>query len=132
MLRLNPDDGQGLRLELVSWLLCEGRDSEAGEILSRYRDEPMAYWLYSQALLIFWREGPSNRANRALEAAMKANRFAPLYLLERKKLPAWPPDEYVIGEESEAAVYASLALEAWRATSWAREWLATSFFWFRP
>ncbi|SMB98243.1 ST7 protein [Thermanaeromonas toyohensis ToBE] len=130
MLRLNPGDNQGLRYELINWLLYEGRDKEARALLNSYKGDPTAFWLYSEALWLFRHEGPSNRANRALKEAMEENDFVPSYLLGKKKLPRHLPEAYVLGEESEAIVYADLALEVWRHTPGAREWLATSFFWF--
>lgn len=47
---------------------------------------------------------------------MEENLFVPQYLLEKKKLPKRLPDAYVLGDESEAIVYADLAIEAWRLT----------------
>jgi len=131
LLRLNPGDNQGLRYELVNWLLCEERDKEARALLNTYKGEATAFWLYSEALWLFRQEGPSNRANRALKEALKENHFVPQYLLEKKKLPQKLPEAYMLGDESEAMVYADLAMEAWRSTPWAREWLATAYFWFK-
>jgi tetratricopeptide (TPR) repeat protein len=130
MLRLNPNDNQGVRYELINWLLIEGRDKEARELLNRYSGDPTALWRYPEALWLFRREGPTNRANRALKKALEANAHVPPYLLGKRKLPREMPDYYVVGDESEAVIYAASALEAWAKTPWAREWLATAYFWY--
>ena len=42
LLRLNPNDNQGVRLLLVPRLLAEGRDAEAAEVLAAYPDDVSA------------------------------------------------------------------------------------------
>ena len=126
MLRLNPGDNQGVRYTLANWLLGEGDDEALGKLLDQYKDDAMAGWAYSRALLQFRRKGASVQANTALKKAIQANRFVPAYLLGRKRLPRQMPDYIGLGDENEAIDYAVGAIESWAKTPGALEWLATS------
>jgi tetratricopeptide (TPR) repeat protein len=50
MLRLNPNDNQGVRYTLASWLLDLDRHDELAELLQRYTEDT-ANWAYTRALL---------------------------------------------------------------------------------
>ena len=47
LLRLNPNDNQGVRHVLVSWLLLLDRERELAELLAQY-DETQATWAYTR------------------------------------------------------------------------------------
>jgi tetratricopeptide (TPR) repeat protein len=123
MLRLNPNDNQGIRDLLATALVEMARDEELGELLERYEDEAGATWAYTRALWMFRREGATEGANAALEEAMEANPFVPLYVLGEKKLPNTAPPLVGLGEESEAIHYFAEALTGWLRTPGAIEWL---------
>lgn len=124
MLRLNPNDNQGIRYILVSRLLSAMRDAEAAELLREYEDDASAEWVYAQALLSFRKNGDCDESRNALGEAMKYNKHAPEYLLGIKKIPRSLPDYIGFGDENEAIAYAEANIGAWRATSGAIEWLA--------
>ena len=124
MLRLNPNDNQGLRYILMDWLQDEGDDQALGELLHRYEGDYSAQWLYTNALWRYRREGPKRKANRALKDALEENRFVPDYLLGRKRIPRRLPEYISFGGEDEAQSYAAGAVEAWRRTEGALAWLA--------
>lgn len=123
MLRLNPNDNQGIRYILVNRLLATGRDDEVGELLVQFEEDASAGWSYSRALWLFRREGMSTEANSALEGAVKINPHVPDFLLGKKKLPKMPPPFIGFGDESEAVDYALEALALWRRTNGALQWL---------
>ncbi len=123
MLRLNPNDNQGIRDLLATALLEMGRDEELGGLLERYGEDAGATWAYTRALWTFRREGASEKANAALEDAVEANPFVPLYVLGEKKLPNVSPHLIGLGEESEAIHYFAEALTGWLRTPGAIEWL---------
>lgn len=125
MLRLNPNDNQGIRDLLMPCLIETQRDEEAEKLFRQYKDDGMAVWMYSRALLDFRKHGDSPVANRALEAAIKENRFIPPYLLGRKKLPRRLPGHYGYGDVNEAVLYAFGNQRAWQAMPGAMEWLGT-------
>jgi tetratricopeptide (TPR) repeat protein len=123
MLRLNPNDNQGIRYLLVNRLLETGRDDEVGELLAQFEEDASAGWSYSRALWLFRREGASTKANSALEGAVKDNPHVPDFLLGKKKLPKTAPPFIGFGDESEAVDYALDALALWRRTNGALQWL---------
>jgi tetratricopeptide (TPR) repeat protein len=123
MLRLNPNDNQGIRDLLATALVEMARDEELGELLERYEDDAGATWAYTRALWRFRREGATEKANAILEDALEANPFVPLYVLGEKKLPNTAPPLMGLGKESEATHYFAEALTGWLRTPGAIEWL---------
>lgn len=124
MLRLNPDDNQGIRYLLIDALLELGRETDADALLKRYKDDGSAHWTWSAALLAFRRTGNSAPANKALAKAVKANGHVAAYLLGKKPLPATLPGFIGMGDESEAVSYVHYAVDAWDAAPAAKGWVA--------
>jgi tetratricopeptide (TPR) repeat protein len=122
LLRLNPNDNQGNRFEFARVLLKEGADEELGELLDRYKEDETAAWLYTRALWIFRKEGPSRWASGALVKAFKQNPFVPLYLIQVDQIPDEPPDYIELGGESEAIEYIGLNGMTWLDTDGAIPW----------
>lgn len=121
LLRLNPNDNQGIRYHLINYLLVEEMNNDAEELLSNYK-EATCFMQYSETLLAF----RSNRARKAAESlrnAIESNRYVPAYLLGAKPVPYAVPDDYTWGSEEEAMIYASVALQAWKTTPSALTWL---------
>ena len=124
MLRLNPNDNQGIRYILANCLLDAGQEQELEKLLEQYGDDIAATWPYTRALLLYRQEGPSSRAKKALSEAKTCNRFVPLYLLGKKQLPRHLPEYVGIGDENEAIAYVADALEIWQKTPGALNWLS--------
>ena len=122
LLRLNPNDNQGVRKILVGHLIELGRDADAQALLARY-DEENAWMSYARALLVFRREGDGLNAQRALARAREVNRYVPAYLTGKKPLPRFLPRHHGFGDEAEAMCYAAEGLAAWHATRDAMMWL---------
>jgi tetratricopeptide (TPR) repeat protein len=123
MLRLNPNDNQGIRYVLAQCLVGEGEEKNFEKLLDQYPDDCAASWLYTRALWAFRREGEVKRTNRFLKEALKVNRFVPAYLLGNKKLPNQLPAYIGLGDDSEAVEYAAEAIDLWRKTEGALDWL---------
>ncbi len=122
MLRLNPNDNQGIRDLLMPCLIVMGRDKEAEKLFNQYEDS-LATWVYSRALLDFRRIGDSEISRKSLKIAVKKNKYVPAYLLGRKKIPKSLPEYYSPGDESEAIAYTKENLEAWKIIPGALDWL---------
>lgn len=122
MLRLNPNDNQGHRYTLASWLLNLDQDDELAKLLKQY-EEGSASWTYTETLLAFRQQGDTPAARKQLKKAQKANPHVPSYLLSEQPLPQEQPPYYSPGEESEAIIYAAGGLSAWRSTPGAITWL---------
>jgi tetratricopeptide (TPR) repeat protein len=123
MVRLNPNDNQGIRYLLLALLLEIGREDDAAELLQEYEDEWSAVWLYTRTLLGFRQHGASTRANKALAEALKENPHVPTYLTGKKRIPNTLPPLIGMGDEDEAIAYASDHLNHWRRTPGAIAWL---------
>ncbi len=126
MLRLNPNDNQGVRYLLLSWLLEIDDDSGAKGLLDRYPDDIAGQWAYGRALHAFRTEADTSRARKLRVEAKKRNPHAPAYLLGRKRLPKQSPDRIGIGDESEAIAIAEEQGTAWRKTPGALAWLESA------
>jgi len=120
LLRLNPNDNQGVRYVLLPELLRAGRDVEAAKLLKQY-DEESANWAYAQALLAFRLSGPSAAAKRELLRALRINQYVPELLASERMISA--PPHYAIGSIEEAACCAAELWPAYRATPGAIEWI---------
>jgi len=124
MLRLNPNDNQGVRYILLLWLIEKERLAEAEKLLAHYKGDPMAWMLYSKGLIKFKKDGASKAANTALAKAIKENSHVPDYLLSRKQFPRGLPDHYGFGDDNEAVLYAVDAKKGWQLSPGALDWLA--------
>ncbi|KAF0144821.1 MAG: hypothetical protein FD156_1392 [Nitrospirae bacterium] len=124
MLRLNPNDNQGIRYLLMPRLIELGLDEKAEELFAQYSNDGSAFWMYSRALLDFRKQGDSPEAGRSLKAALKVNKHVPDYLLGRRRMPRGLPPHYGFGNTDEAVIYADDNKAVWEATSGAIEWLA--------
>ena len=124
MLRLNPNDNQGIRYLLIDALLERGLEADADALLKRYEEDDSAHWAWSAALLAFRRTGSSAPANKALDRAVEANRHVAAYLLGAKPLPPTLPEFIGEGDENEAVAYVHSAAGAWEAAPEAKGWLA--------
>jgi tetratricopeptide (TPR) repeat protein len=131
LLRLNPNDNQGVRDELAACLLEDGNLEDLQKLLDAYPDGYSAVWFYSRALMKFRQHGRTPEADACLITAFEQNRFVPLYLLGKKSLPSYAPDYMSIGDETEAVVYALDNVRAWKATRGALMWMNLVFVTYR-
>lgn len=123
LLRLNPNDNQGLRYFLAHALLVTERYGELSRLLRKY-DEGTAYWTYTRALLAFRKKGETTEATRLLRQALASNRHVPAYLLGAKRLPRQMPDYVGFGDENEAIDYVDGNAAMWIETPGALNWLS--------
>ncbi len=123
MLRLNPNDNQGVRYLLLGALVELDRDADAERLLQRYENDCSAEWAYTAALLAFRREGDSAVSRELLRAAVSINRFAPEFLVGNRNMPPVPPMYVSPGGEDEAVSYAAQFLRTWRSSPGAIPWL---------
>jgi tetratricopeptide (TPR) repeat protein len=87
LLRLNPNDNQGIRYVLAARLLELGRDRELAALLKEHRDDGRAYMIWTRALFAFRTQGDNSKSRRALADALESNPHVPAYLLGHKPLP---------------------------------------------
>lgn len=124
MLRLNPNDNQGIRYLLAGCLLRRGDDDALKKLLASYEDEGSAFWLYTRALLAFHDGGESDEQAAALaREAWAANEHVPA-ILAGTKPPAPSESGYItLGGPDEATDYVMECGPAWHRTPGAVAWL---------
>src|SRR5580704_2716010 len=84
MLKLNPNDNQGIRYVLAGCLLRKDDYSALKELLAAHEDGS-AFWLYTQALVAFRESGGSDEQAAALvRDAWSANEHVPAILAGTK------------------------------------------------
>ena len=84
MLKLNPNDNQGIRYLLAGCLLRQDNYSALKELLAAHEDGS-AFWLYTQALVAFHESGDSDEQAAALvRDAWSANEHVPAILADTK------------------------------------------------
>src|SRR5215204_4647164 len=106
MLRLNPNDNQGIRYLLAGCLLRRGDDSALKELLASYEDEGSAFWLYTRALLAFREGGEGDERAAALaREAWAANEHVPAILAGTKPPEPSESDYITLGDPDEATEY---------------------------
>jgi tetratricopeptide (TPR) repeat protein len=123
MLRLNPNDNQGIRYVLLERLLSAGSLADIERLFALYPDDASATWMFGRALHLFRSRGPNADANAALAAAKRADRHVLPYMLGEREPLLEPPQYIGFGDETEAAAYAFDALELWLDAPGALEWL---------
>ncbi len=123
MIRLNPNDNQGIRDVLIACLLDLNRNNEVHALLGQYKDDPTAQMAYSSALVAFRMNGDTPQSRNLLFIALQGNRFVPSYLLGAKRIPRNLPDHVGFGDKSEAVAYSGDNMSAWKSTPGALEWL---------
>lgn len=123
MLRLNPNDNQGVRYLLAAAVIELGRDDELSDLIGRYPEDGSANWTFSAALLAFRREGDSPKARMLLAIAKKSNKYIVDLLTGAKPLPPGDPECVGRGDLSEATAYVSRFRHGWRTTPGALAWL---------
>ena len=130
LLRLNPDDNQGVRYRYLPVLLRLGWDREAAQYLAA-SDEDSAQWCYTRALLAYRLGGDTQRARKELDKAFKTNAYLPEVLLQ-DDAPDVMPSSYAPGSIEEAIICAEVLGEAFATSAGALDWLAARWQHRRP
>ena len=123
MLRLNPNDNQGIRNLLAACCVEMERYDELDVLLEDYAGDRSAAWTYTGTLAAFRRTGDTQRSRNLLAKAIQSNRHVPPLLLGRPKLPRLSPDYITMGGNDEAIEYVREFGPGWRRTPGAVAWL---------
>jgi tetratricopeptide (TPR) repeat protein len=126
MLRLNPNDNQGMRYLLALYLVEIGRDDDVVALLDQYPDDGDCHWSWTKALVAFRQTGDTMESRELLAKALADNRHVPAYLLGEVPLPKSMPPYVGFGDKREAMVYADKGRAGWENTPGAIDWLRTS------
>lgn len=124
LLRLNPNDNQGVRYVLFDFLLIDNRLLDIEKLLKKFKYDGSSHWEYNLALYLFKKNGPeSEKTLNQIKLAVNSNPFTKKYLTNQLKAPQDSPSSYVMGSKEEAICYFQDSAIPWATTSYAIEWL---------
>lgn len=124
LLKLNPNDNQGVRYILFDFLLIDNRLSEVDRLMKMFPDDGTAHWEYNLALYHFKKfGGDSEKSKKQARTAFKSNHFIEQYLTGKKQIPKGSPDSYSLGSKEEAICYLQDSIQGWFTTLPAIAWL---------
>jgi tetratricopeptide (TPR) repeat protein len=124
VLRLNPNDNQGIRYVLAECLMKSGDTEALKNLLKQYDEDGSALWLYTQALVAFREnEAGDGKAEELAKEAWKANSHVPAVLAGTKKAKLSADGYLTMGGEDEAAHYVEEWGFDWHTTPGAIDWL---------
>lgn len=121
ILRLNPNDNQGMRMYLLPALVWANQFDEAAALLRKFADEEAPYIPYSVALMLFKKHGDCQASEKALMDAIGEfpNVFKIMIGLEQMPTDF---DSYAPGSVEEASLYVQSAIQSWVETDGALDW----------
>jgi len=123
MLRLNPNDNQGMRFLLAGCLLHLNRDDELAQLFGECDWDDSAPWAYWRALWAFRKRGDTPEPRELLSTAMTKNRHIPSLIAGEVECPPLEQEYTTPGGEDEAIEYAANWATVWRNTPGAVQWL---------
>ncbi len=125
MLRLNPNDNQGMRYIVIRYLAKLSRHDELEKFMEKgaYPNDCAAEWCFTRALFWFIKEGDTDRSCLMIKKALRSNKFVPVYLKKKSFRLKELPDRLTVGGEDEAQYYAHEYGDVWRSVSGAINWL---------
>jgi hypothetical protein len=122
LMKLNPNDDQGIRYLLAAHLLELDLNDEFDRLMELHGDES-TFMQFSKLLREFRRGADEVMRQKLLARAMKKNSFVVPFLLESEPLPEERPDLYMPGSPAEAVLYVIDLGLAWKETPGALSWL---------
>ena len=122
MIELNPNDNQGVRDQLLLYLIQLDEREKFEKYAKQYEHDDLAFSLFNRALFAFKIEGETTNSNKKLKNAIKRNKFiAPKIITNRPVSDL--PEMYGIGNKDEAQNYVYFAQHIWYQTKGAVTWL---------
>lgn len=126
MLRLNPNDNQGIRYLLLACLLRRGDAEAVKALLSSYGDEWSGYWLYTRALIAYRNGEAADPATvKLVREAWSANKHVPGILAGTMQLVTSTSSYVTVGGPDEATDYVRECGPASKTTPGAIAWLTS-------
>ncbi len=123
MIRLNPNDNQGVRYILSNLYLRVGDLGAFRKFSKHFEDGASVGWLFDNALYHFMLGGDTELSREKLKEADAENPYLIDFMTGRKQIPDDVGSSYVLGDESEAVHYLMLGYETWVETPGALAWI---------
>ena len=115
LLKLNPNDNQGVRDCLFPNLVELNRLDEAYELYLKYEDEVSAFWRFTKLLLDIKNDEPFDELKRQYKYCTDYNPYIVPYLTGAKRRPTEQPLFFSFGDKNEAMYYIIVAESAWKS-----------------
>jgi len=125
MLRLNPDDNQGVRWLLLEWYCNMNWLDKAMQLLDEYPDEDTPFMVLTRVCLQFQKSGPSDALEAILKEQMELNPHIAPKLVDQEEVSPYSVDSFEVGDEDEADAYCQSFRSLWKATPGALPWLSS-------
>jgi len=122
MIELNPNDNQGIRNQLLLYLVETGDINKFKKYDKMFEESTETIPSFNRALFAFKTEGETESAKNKLLIALKQNKFVADKLLFNKTFSDMS-DTYSPGNEDEANYYVINAKEIWMEIPGAMDWL---------
>ncbi len=122
MIELNPNDNQGVRDQLLLYLIELNEMKKFEKYDKMFKEDSSAFPLFNRALFTYKTEGETENAKKQLQKALKQNKFVASKLLSKKQITKLA-DHYSIGDENEADYYTCFAQHIWQNTNGSIIWL---------
>jgi len=122
MIEFNPNDNQGVRDQLMLYLIELNEDSKYEKYFKMFKNEDKAFSLFNYALYTFKKEGDTLKSKKQLQKALKQNKYVAKKILSAISIVELA-EYYGIGDENEADYYVSYAQPIWWETKGAIDWL---------
>ena len=126
LLRLNPNDNQGIRYLLAAWNLELGLEEDLAALLKDYEEDGSPAWTYTRALVAFRCDGDCESSRTLLAEGFTSNLHVPNYLLGKRRMPKRIPAFIMMGGKDEAVSYVFEYGISWAKTPGALAWLETA------
>lgn len=125
LIRLNPNDNQGVRMLLAPALVAAKRFKEAEELFKMFDDSPETYLMYSRVLYYFMKFGDCPLAVDAIWEAVEHNPYVVEIMSGALSMPPIQDAYYSPGSPEEARAYLRVAKYGWTKDNYApAKWLA--------
>lgn len=125
IIKLNPNDNQGIRYLLMLQLIQAERYEEYNKFRIDFDNEPSAFFEYNHLLFLFKTLGDSAETKAQLSVAKKANKHIVKFLIAATKKRK-EDTHYSPGQDSEAYSYIDFAYKIWQdaegAVAWLKRW----------
>lgn len=122
MIKLNPNDNQGVRDQLLLYLIRINEFNKFRKYDKLYKDDLGAFSSFNRALFAFKTLGSSTNSNEFLHKAIESNKYIIPRLLMNSISDEFP-EVHGMGDENEAIYYCYFAHQIWHETNGAIDWI---------
>ena len=123
VLKLNPDDNHGLRMEQMNLLLRQGDNQKALELANAYLDDLHPETLYGRVLALVRLEQMDEASEAAQHAIKRLPKVVRYLTHKRVKKPKLDYSSITYGGDDQAWIYRSDMRDEWAATPGIFDWL---------